>query len=109
VSVFDPISALMAEPAGFEIGVLTGSTASGTVLGAPDIVVLALTEFPEHIHHITRASSLSLMFDADQRYGNALNVMRPVEGSEEKRLSAFTVDLSSWLASLPYESASRGF
>ena len=39
-SVFDPISARMAEAAGFEIGMMAGSTASGTVLAAPDIVVL---------------------------------------------------------------------
>ena len=75
-SVFDPISARMAEAAGFEIGMMAGSTASGTVLGAPDIVVLTLTEFAEQIHRIARASSLSLMVDADHGYGNALNVMR---------------------------------
>jgi hypothetical protein len=55
---------------------------SGTVLGAPDIVVLALTEFAEQIHHITRASSLSLMFDADHSYSNALNMMQPLEELE---------------------------
>jgi carboxyvinyl-carboxyphosphonate phosphorylmutase len=78
-SVFDPISARMVEAAGFEIGMPAGSTASGTVLGAPDIVVLALTEFAEQIHRISRASSLNLMFDTDHRYDDALNVMRTVE------------------------------
>jgi carboxyvinyl-carboxyphosphonate phosphorylmutase len=91
-SVFDPISARVAEAAGFEIGMMAGSTASGTVLGAPDIVVLTLTEFAEQIHRITRASTLSLMVDADHGYGNALNVMRTVEELETAGVSALTIE-----------------
>src|SRR4029450_2396994 len=91
-SVFDPISARMAEAAGFEIGMMAVSTASGTVLGAPDIVVLTLTEFAEQIHRITRASTLSLMVDADHGYGNALNVMRTVEELETAGVSALTIE-----------------
>jgi oxaloacetate decarboxylase len=46
-SVFDPISARIAESVGFEIGMFAGSTASLTVLGAPDLIVLTLSEFAE--------------------------------------------------------------
>jgi len=91
-SVFDPVSARMAEAVGFEIGMLAGSIASATVLGAPDLVVLTLTEFAEQIHRITRASSLSLMVDADHGYGNALNVMRTVEELEAAGVSALTIE-----------------
>jgi oxaloacetate decarboxylase len=91
-SVFDPVSARVAEAAGFEIGMLAGSIASGTVLGAPDLVVLTLTEFAEQIHRITRASSLSLMVDADHGYGNALNVIRTVEELETAGVSALTIE-----------------
>jgi oxaloacetate decarboxylase len=91
-SVFDPVSARMAEAAGFEIGMLAGSIASGTVLGAPDLVVLTLTEFAEQIRRITRASSLSLMVDADHGYGNALNAMRTVEELEAAGVSAMTLE-----------------
>ena len=34
-SVFDPISARIAEDLGFEVGMFAGSIASGTVLGGP--------------------------------------------------------------------------
>src|SRR5919109_1826776 len=91
-SVFDPVSARVAEAAGFEIGMLAGSIASATVLGAPDVVVLSMTEFAEQIHRITRASSLSLMVDADHGYGNALNVMRTVEELEAAGVSALTIE-----------------
>ena len=78
-SVFDAMSARMAESLGFEVGMFAGSIASGTVLGAPDLVVLTLTEFAEQIRRIARGSDLPLMVDADHGYGNALNVMRTVE------------------------------
>src|SRR5918911_1604772 len=91
-SVFDPVSARLAEAVGFEVGMLAGSIASATVLGAPDLVVLTLTEFAEQIRRIARASSLSLMVDADHGYGNALNVMRTVEELEAAGVSALTIE-----------------
>ena len=91
-SVFDPISARIAEDLGFEVGMLAGSIASGTVLGAPDLVVLTLTEFAQQIQRICRAGDLSLMVDADHGYGNALNVMRTVEELETAGVSAMTIE-----------------
>jgi len=91
-SVFDPISARIAEDLGFEVGMLAGSIASFTVLGAPDIIVLTLTEFAQQIHRICRASNLSLMVDADHGYGNALNVKRTVEELESAGVSALTIE-----------------
>ncbi|HVY56719.1 MAG TPA: isocitrate lyase/PEP mutase family protein [Xanthobacteraceae bacterium] len=91
-SVFDPISARIAEDLGFEAGMFAGSIASMTVLGAPDLVVLTLSEFAQQIHRICRASSLPLMVDADHGYGNALNVMRTVEELETVGLCAMTIE-----------------
>jgi carboxyvinyl-carboxyphosphonate phosphorylmutase len=91
-SVFDPISARIAEDLGFEIGMFAGSVASGTVLGAPDLIVLTLTEFAQQIHRICRAGDLSLMVDADHGYGNALNVMRTVEELETAGVAALTIE-----------------
>src|SRR4029077_2068301 len=81
-SVFDPISARIAEALGFEVGMLAGSIASFTVLGAPDLIVLTLTEFAEQAYRINRAGKLPLLVDADHGYGNALNVMRTVQELE---------------------------
>ena len=69
-----------------------GSVASGTVLGAPDLIVLTLTEFAQQIHRICRASNLSLLADADHGYGNALNVMRSVEELETAGVAALAIE-----------------
>ena len=91
-SVFDPISARIAEDLGFEVGMFAGSIASGTVLGAPDLIVLTLTEFAQQIHRICRAGDLSLLVDADHVYGNALNVRRTVEELETAGVSGLTIE-----------------
>ena len=91
-SVFDPISARIAEDLGFEVGMFAGSIASGTVLGAPDLVVLTLSEFAEQIHRICRAGNLSLQVDADHGYGNALSVRRTVEELETSGVAALTIE-----------------
>ena len=59
-----------------------GSIASLTVLGAPDLIVLTLSEFAGQAYRINRAGNLPLMVDADHGYGNALNVKRTVEELE---------------------------
>jgi carboxyvinyl-carboxyphosphonate phosphorylmutase len=91
-SVFDPISARIAEDLGFEIGMFAGSTASLTVLGAPDIVILTLSEFAEQIRRITRAGDLPLLVDADHGYGNALSVVRTVQELEVAGVAAMTIE-----------------
>ena len=78
-SVFDPISARMARDLGSEVGVLGGSVASHTVLGAPDIVLLTATELVDQARRICRTDAVNLLVDADHGYGNALNVMRTVQ------------------------------
>lgn len=91
-SVFDPVSARIAQDLGFEVGMFAGSIASATVLGAPDLVVLTLSEFAQQIHRICRAATLSLMVDADHGYGNALSVMRTVEELETAGVAALTIE-----------------
>jgi carboxyvinyl-carboxyphosphonate phosphorylmutase len=91
-SVYDALSARVAESVGFEIGMLAGSVASNTTLAAPDLIVLTLTEFADQVRRIMRASKLSLIVDADHGYGNALNVMRTVEELEHSGVSAMSLE-----------------
>ena len=91
-SVFDPISARIAEDLGFEVGMFAGSVASMTVLGAPDLIVLTLSEFAAQAYRINRAGALPLLVDADHGYGNALNVKRTVEELETAGVAALSIE-----------------
>ena len=93
VHVVDPIEARIAEDLGFQVGILGGSMASATVLAAPDLAVLTLTEFVDQVRRICRAtSSISQLVTAENGYGNALNVMRSVEELENAGVSGLTID-----------------
>src|SRR5271165_1636764 len=105
-SVFDPISARIAEELGFECGMFAGSIASFTVLGAPDLIVLTLSEFAEQAYRINRAFDLPLLVDADHGYGNALNVMRTVQELETAGVSALTIE--DTVLPRPYGPGGRG-
>src|SRR6266508_2992767 len=91
-SVFDAISARIAEELGFEVGMFAVSIGSFSVLGAPDIVVLTLTEFAAQAYRINRAGKLPLLVDADHGYGNALSVKRTVEELESAGVAGLTIE-----------------
>src|SRR5881227_1345051 len=91
-SVYDAVSARIAEDLGFEVGMFSGSIGSMSVLGAPDLVVLTLTEFAAQAYRICRAGNLALLVDADHGYGNALNVRRTVEELETAGAAGLTIE-----------------
>lgn len=91
-SVYDALSARVAESVGFRIGMLAGSVAANTTLAAPDLIVITLSEFADQVRRIMRASDLSLVVDADHGYGNALNAMRTVEELEHAGVSCLSIE-----------------
>ena len=91
-SVHDAISARIAEELGFEVGMFAGSIGSFAVLGAPDLILLTLTEFAAQAYRINRAGKLPLMVDADHGYGNALNVMRTVQELETAGVAGVMIE-----------------
>lgn len=94
-SVYDALSARVAESVGYQLGILAGSVSSNTTLAAPDLIVLTLTDFADQVRRIMRVSDLSLLVDADHGYGNALNVMRTVQELEHAGVSAMSIEDTS--------------
>src|SRR3546814_4291921 len=74
-SVFDPLSARIAEEVGFEAGMFAGSVASLTVLGSPALIVLTMSEFAEQDYRINRAVELPLM-RSDEQTSELQSLMR---------------------------------
>lgn len=91
-SVYDPISARIAEDVGFELGLLGGSAASLTILGDPDLLLITLSELAEQVRRICRAGNIPVLVDADHGYGNALNVRRTVQEIEAAGAAGLTIE-----------------
>ena len=91
-SVYDPISARVAEELGFEIVMVAGSTAALSIIGSPDIVLVTLTELCEQVRRVSRACDVPLLVDADHGFGNALSVQRTICEVEAAGGAAATIE-----------------
>ena len=76
--VYDPLSAKVAERAGFPMGFVSGYAVSATLLGEPDLGLLTQTEIIDCARRICCAVTIPIIVDADTGYGSALNVVRTV-------------------------------
>ena len=80
--VYDALTALLAEQAGFEAIYLSGASIAYTRLGRPDIGLVTASEVADTLENIRERVSLPVIVDADTGFGNALNVARTVKQFE---------------------------
>ena len=80
--VYDALSALIAERAGFEALYLSGASIAYTRLGRSDVGLTTFSEVADTLARITERVAAPVIVDADTGFGNALNVQRTVRGFE---------------------------
>jgi 2-methylisocitrate lyase-like PEP mutase family enzyme len=80
--VYDALSALVAEQAGFEALYLSGASIAYTRLGRSDVGLTTASEVQDTLARITDRVALPVIVDADTGFGNALNVQRTVRDFE---------------------------
>jgi oxaloacetate decarboxylase len=91
-NIFDPLSARIAEIVGYELLVLSGSVGKASNLAVPDIVMSTLPDVQDHVRRITRNTDLPIMIDAEDGFGNALNVWRCVRELEAAGVSGIEIE-----------------
>lgn len=89
--VFNPITAILAERAGFEAIYLSGAAYSGS-LGLPDLGLTTLTEVVLEAKAVTRVTRIPLIVDADTGFGEALNVGRAVREFEDAGVAGVQIE-----------------
>ncbi|MCW5729506.1 MAG: isocitrate lyase/PEP mutase family protein [Alphaproteobacteria bacterium] len=90
--IYDALSALVAEQAGFEALYLSGASIAYTRFGRPDIGLVSMSEVVETLAAIHERVELPIIADADNGFGNALNVMRTVRRFEQAGASAIQLE-----------------
>ena len=75
---FNAVSARVIEMTGFEAVYMTGYGTSVAQLGMPDVGFATMTEMHTNARWIANAVSIPVIADADNGYGNAVNVTRTV-------------------------------
>jgi 2-methylisocitrate lyase-like PEP mutase family enzyme len=80
--IYDALTALIAEQAGFEALYLSGASIAYTRLGRSDIGLTTASEVANTLANITDRVKVPVIVDADTGFGNALNMQRTVRDFE---------------------------
>jgi len=90
--VYDALTALLVEQAGFPCAYVSGASVSFTRIGRPDIGLTTLTEVAETVANMRERVNIPLVVDADTGFGNALNVIRSVRLLERAGASGIQLE-----------------
>ena len=89
---YDALTARLVEQAGFGAVYMTGFGTSASLLGRPDIGLLTLSEMMDNARRIVQAVEVPVIADADNGYGNPVNVIRTVREYEAAGVSAIHME-----------------
>ena len=90
--IFDALTGSIATDAGFDALYLSGAAIAYTRLGRPDIGLVSMSEVADVIELVRQRIETPLIVDADNGYGNALNVLRTVRTFERAGASAIQLE-----------------
>jgi phosphoenolpyruvate phosphomutase len=91
LGVHNPLTALLAERAGFDV-LWLGSLEFAASLGLPDINLLTLTEVAGAVHSIRTITHLPIYVDADTGYGSDATAVRATSELEAAGATAICVE-----------------
>ena len=90
--IYDGLTALLAQQAGFEALYLSGAAVAYTKLGRPDIGLSSVSEMAETMTLIADRVDLPVIIDADTGFGNALNAQRTMRLYERAGAAALQIE-----------------
>jgi len=90
--VYDGYSARLVEAAGFKTAITSGAAIANSVLGVEDIGIMGLQENLSHCRNLVRTLNIPLTCDADNGYGNPVNVFHTVRLFEETGAAGVNIE-----------------
>ena len=90
--IYDAFSAKIFKQAGFKVLYMTGSGLTASLTGMPDVGILTMTEMVNQARNIVNAVDLPLICDADDGYGNPINVIRTVKEYERAGVAGIHIE-----------------
>ena len=90
--VYDGYSLRLAARAGFRTAATSGAALSNALLGIADIGLMGLRENVDHCRNLARCVDIPLTADADNGYGNPVNVHHAVRLFEEAGVAGVNIE-----------------
>jgi 2-methylisocitrate lyase-like PEP mutase family enzyme len=94
--VYDALSTTIAEKAGAKCLYLSGASIAYTRFASPDIGLVTMSEVNDTLSLITDKTELPVIVDADNGFGNALNMQRTMRVFERSGASALQIEDQSF-------------
>ena len=94
--VYDALSGLLAQQAGAEAVYLSGASISYTRLGRSDVGLMSISEVGDTLAMLCDRIDIPVIVDADNGYGNALNVQRTVRMFERAGAAVIQLEDQSY-------------
>ena len=94
--VADAMNARIVVKEGFEVLYMTGGGTAATRLGLPDVGLLTMSEMVDNAQRIAEAAEIPLIADADNGYGNVVNVRRTIRAYERAGVAAVHIEDQHW-------------
>jgi 2,3-dimethylmalate lyase len=92
IGAYDAYTALLVEQAGSDVVYLSGYMASASYLGMPDLGLITATERLASARQVVARVRTPVIADADQGFGNEINVKRTIEQFEAAGLAGIHLD-----------------
>ena len=93
---YDALTAKLVQASGFEAVYLTGAGVSYSALGQPDLGLISFHEMWQALSSVAGSVEIPVIADADNGYGNTLNVRRTVQMYEQA--GAYAIQLEDQIA-----------
>jgi phosphoenolpyruvate phosphomutase len=91
MAAHSPLSALLAEEAGFD-GLWASGFELSALYGLPDVSLLSMTQHLEMVRAIAERCALPIVADIDTGFGNALNVIHAIRHYERAGAAAVVIE-----------------
>ncbi|KVK75961.1 phosphoenolpyruvate phosphomutase [Burkholderia cepacia] len=91
MAAHSPLSAILAEEAGFD-GLWASGFELSALFGLPDMSMISMTQHLDMLRAIAARSSLPIVADIDTGYGNAINVIHAIAEYERAGAAAVVIE-----------------
>ena len=91
MAAHSPLSALLAEEAGFD-GLWASGFELSALYGLPDVSLVSMTQHLDMVRVIAERSTLPIVADIDTGFGNALNVIHAIRHYERAGAAAVVIE-----------------
>ena len=91
MAAHSPLSALLAEEAGFD-GLWASGFELSALYGLPDVSLVSMTQHLDMVRAIAERSTLPIVADIDTGFGNALNVIHAIRHYERAGAAAVVIE-----------------